>query len=119
MMVLGGYTFVLNPLDSVPMVNKAKRANAIDTLGGVAYFSWGTFQGGQVVPLKWNKCPTAQFNQLKTLFEADAQVVWNPEDGSTYNVEIMSLAGDYHLSAGAGAAYRKNVEMKLLIMSKV
>jgi len=119
MMVLGSYTFVLNPLDSVPVITKKKRAAVIDTLGGGAYFSWGTFLAGQIIPLKWKNCPTAQFSQFQTLLEADAQVVWTPENGSTYNVEIMSLTGDYHFSAAGGAAYRQNVVMKLVIISKV
>lgn len=118
-MTLGGYTFALNPLDKVPVVGMEKRASAVPTLGGAEYFSWGLFYEGQTIPLEWNKCPTAQFNQLNTLFEADAQIVWDPEDGSTYNVEIISLTADFHLSAAAGAAYRKNVKMKLVIMSKV
>jgi len=118
-MILGGYTFALNPLDIVPVVSKVKRAAALDTLGGVAYFSWGTFYEGQIVPLKWNQCSTAQFNSLKTLFENDAEVVWNPEDGNTYNVEILSLTGDFHFSASGSAPYRKNVVMQLIIMSKV
>lgn len=118
-MTLGGYTFALNPLDSVPVIGKEKRASVIDTLGGVAYFSWGLFQEGQIVPLKWNKCSTAQFNQLKTLYEANAEIVWDPENGNTYNVEIISLTADYHFSAGAGASRRKNIVMKLIIISQV
>lgn len=118
-MQLGSYTFTQNPCEPMPVITEERRAKSIKTLGGVAFFSWGSFIEGQQVPLKWTSMPTAQYTQLLSLFNADSELVWDPENGSTYNVEILSLKGDYHLSTGAGAPYRKNVEMALLIMSEV
>jgi len=40
-----------------------------------------------------------------------------PGDGRTYNVQILSLNGEYHLDTAAAAAWRKNVEMDLIIES--
>ena len=118
-MQLGSYTFMQNPCEPMPVITEERRADTVKTLGGVAFFSWGTFIEGQQVPLNWTAMPTAQYTQLLSLLNADAELVWDPENGSTYNVEIVSLNGDYHISAGTGAAYRKNVEMLLLIMSEV
>lgn len=118
-MTLGSYTFAINPNEPVPIVSEERRGLAIKTFGGVEFFSWGTFIAGKEIKLPWSFMSTAQYNQLLALLVADAQVVWDPENGSTYNVEILSLHGEYHLSAAAGAAYRKNVELKLLILSEV
>jgi len=118
-MQLGSYTFTQNPCEPMPVITEERRAESIKTLGGVAFFSWGTFIAGQEVPLNWTSMPTAQYTQLLSLLNADVQLVWDPENGSTYNVEILSLSGDYHLDASAGAAYRKNVIMTLLIISEV
>lgn len=117
-MSLGSYTFALNP-GRCTMPLERKQASVVETLGGGAYFSWGAFLPGQVIDISWEYMLTTQFDELATLFEADAQVVWDPENGSTYNVEIMSLLGDYHLSAAAAATYKKNVIMKLVIISEV
>ena len=118
-MTLGAYTFAINPNEPVSIITQERRASSIKTLGGIAFFSWGALLPGQEILLPWSFMTTAQYNSLHGLLTADAQVVWDPENGSTYNVEILSLKGEYHLDAGAGAAYRKNVEMVLLIMSAV
>jgi len=117
-MILGTCTFTINPNEPVSIISEERRGNAIKTMGGVAFFSWGTFIAGQEVILPWSFMPTAQYTALLALLNADAQIIWTPENGSTYNVEILSLTGEYHLSASGSAAYRKNVEMKLLIISK-
>ena len=118
-MTLGAYTFAINPNEPVSVITQERRANAVKTLGGIAFFSWGSVQPGQEILLPWSFMPTAQYTSLHDLLAADAQIVWDPENGSTYNAEILSLKGEYHLFAGAAAAYRKNVELKLLIISEV
>ena len=118
MISLGSYTFVQNP-DYCTQPLKKRRCNDLETLGGMAFFSWGLFVEGQEIQMKWKWMATSQFNSLYALLVADAQVVWDPETGDTYNVEIKSLTGDYHLSTYAAAANKKNVVMKLVIISKV
>ena len=118
-MILGAYTFAINPNEPVAIITQERRGTSLKTLGGAAYISWGSFTAGQEVDLPWSFMPTAMYAELLALLVADAQLVWDPENGSTYNVEILSLSGEYHLSASAGAAYRKNVTLKLLIMSEV
>lgn len=117
-MTLGSYTFAQPPLTcTIPL--KQRRASDIDTLGGTAFFSWGPFLAGQEVEIKWRWMATTMFDAIYALLVADAQVVWDPENGSTYNVEITSFTGDYHLSAYAAAANKKNVVLKLVIISQV
>jgi len=119
-MTLGAYTFVAEPSDfDIP--KKERRAAALETYGGVAFYSWGALQAGQEIILKWSACPTAQFDELQALLEADAEIVWDPDIDSSiaFNVEILELTGAYHMSRLGSAEYRKNVNLKLVIISEV
>ncbi|MBW2591842.1 MAG: hypothetical protein JRE58_02360 [Deltaproteobacteria bacterium] len=117
MMTLGVYTFTQPPLTcTIPQA--ARRCKNIDTLGGTAFFSWGPFLPGQKIEIKWRWMSTTMFDAIYALLIADAQVVWDPENSHTYNVEITGFTGDYHLSAYAAAANKKNVKLKLTIMSQ-
>ena len=120
MMSLGSYTFYRNP-ETCTYPQKHKRASVLDTFGGVAYFSWGTVQAGQILELYWPGLETTQFEELMTLFEADAQVVFDPDVGLgvTYNVEVISLLGDFLAPYSGAAAIKKNVTMKLVVISEV
>ena len=100
------------------MITEERRAQAEKTLGGAEFFSWGCFIAGVELELFWTSMPTAQYADLLTLLKADAQVVWNPENGSTYNVQILSLNGQYHLDASGSATWRKQVKLKLVIISQ-
>jgi len=117
-MTLGGYTFTQNPCEPLPVITEERRAQAEKTLGGAEFFSWGSFIAGVELELYWTSMPTGQYGDLLTLLKADAKVVWNPENGSTYNVQILSLNGQYHLSAAAAATWRKQVKLKLVIISQ-
>ena len=117
MMSLGSYTFTQPPRTCTIPLEK-RRCKDIDTLGGAAFFSWGLYVEGQKIEIKWRWMSTTMFNAIYALLVADAHVVWNPETGNTYNVEITGFAGDYHLSAYPGAANKKNVTLKLTIMSQ-
>lgn len=118
MMSLGSYTFTQPPRSCTPPLKK-RRCKDVETLGGVAFFSWGLFVEGQKIDIKWRWMSTTMFNSVYALLVADAQVVWDPETGDTYNVEITGFIGDYHLSTYAGAANKRNVILKLTIISQV
>ena len=118
MMVLDGYTFTLNP-ETCEMPIKEKRANTVKTLDGAAYFSWGAILPGIVLTLKWKYMSVAMFSQLETKNEDDDQIVFNPGSGTSYNVEIQSLKGAWFLDQTAGAQFRKDVSLELVIMSEV
>lgn len=119
-MSLGSYTFYRNP-ETCTYPQQRKMASVIETLGGGAYFSWGCVLPGQILELYWPGMETTMFEELITLFEADAQVVFDPDVGlsTTYNVEILSLLGDFLAPYSGAAAYKKNVKMELVIMSEV
>jgi len=117
-MILDGYTFTLNP-ESCEMPIKEKRASSIKTLEGAAYFSWGAILAGTIIKLKWKFMSIAMFAQLETKNENDAQVVFNPGSGTSYNVEIQNLKGAWFLDQTVGAQFRKDVELELVIMSEV
>lgn len=118
MMELGTYTFDRNPTN-IPIIKPEKRSAALKTLSGVAYYSFGTFQPGQIVTLTWTIMRTTQWDELQTLNEADEAVVFDPETGSTYNVEIMGLLGEFVVSTAAAQPWKKNVQLSLLILSEV
>jgi len=122
MVTLGGVSFTTNP--AFNKVIKPEKITAIEqTYSSVAYFSWTPSIVGVEVILTWNHMPLALFNSIETLFQADTAVVLDPDDGlsSTYNVELTAFAGTYYLydSADSEFAYRKSVELKLLILSEV
>lgn len=118
MMTLGGYTFTLNP-EKCTKPLKEKRSSAVKTLGGVTYFSWGTYIQGQQAILEWKFCHVAQFSQFETLNNNNAQIVWNPGGGTSYYVEILKLEGKYFIDQTAGATHRGDVKLTLVIMSEV
>ena len=117
-MTLGGYTFWRNP-EQFDEPRLRKFASEVQTYGGVAYFSWGTFLAGQKCVLQWSWMNETMWDQLQTLLEDDTQKVWNPQDGNTYNVEIMRLDGAYVKSALLDASWRQDVQLELLIRSQV
>ncbi|MFA6290233.1 MAG: hypothetical protein WC637_00550 [Victivallales bacterium] len=120
-MVFGTYTLVAQP-NNLPMIQKARETAYQKTYSSVALFSWGASYIGKVLELTWTYMPTAQYTALLALYVADAPVVFNPQDGSgkTFNVEIISLDADYFVTlSDATGHYRKNIKMRILIMSEV
>jgi hypothetical protein len=121
-MILDSYTFDKNPSE-MSMVEEDKFASSLLTYTSVAYFSWGSTIVGKIITLRWGGMTTTQFDTLQTKYEADAEVVWEPNQGDsadrTFNVEISRLTGSYHISLLDSASDRVNVEMDLVIMSEV
>jgi len=123
-MTLGTYTFDSNPSDLDAILGPKKSSAAVQTYEGVAYFSWGTLIAGAEVELTWDYMSCDQFDSLVALYQADAQVVWDPQDGQsptvTYNVEITDLTGRYFIGLSPSAEWvRRDVRMRLLILSEV
>ena len=120
-MILGGVTFTYNPKIEFPFIAPRKRNSTVDTYDGVAYFALAPTIKGVVVPLEWEWMPAAQYDSLNTLYQADDLIVFDPSGGSvgatTYNVIISELEGTYWLNMDTSESYRKNIKMRLLIMS--
>jgi len=117
-MVIGAYTFAKNP-SAATIPKKQRNAHEIETLGGVAFFSWGASLAGVIVTLKWDYMLTAQFNSIQSLLEADAQTTFQPGNGVTYNVQLLRLNGEYFLDNTAAAELRRDVTLEMIIISQV
>lgn len=117
-MALGNYTFDKNPSE-MTVVKNDRIVSFVRTYESVAVFSWGTTIAGKQLYLKWGGMTTAQFNELQTLLEADAQVEFFPDidSGTSYIVEIIDLDGHYHISQSDAAEYRTDVSLQLLVIS--
>lgn len=120
-MSIGGSTLTRNP-SRMTAIEKDRYSAAENTFTDVAFFSWGASLIGKRISLSWGFMSITEFNTLQGLYEADATVVLNAQDGSgkSYNVEIVNFFGEYHITlASSGAGYRKNVQMELIIISQV
>jgi hypothetical protein len=120
--ILGAYTFEWNPIIKFPVIQKNKRNAVIDTYGGVAYFSFGSFIAGVIIPMEWEWMPATQYNDLNTLYQADELIIFDPSGGvdgaTTYNVIVKDLEGVYWLNMDTSESYRKDIKMNILIMSE-
>ena len=120
-MILGSYTFVQDPI-KMDVLGPDKFCSHVQTYSGVGYFSWGTTIVGKVVEMSWDYMRADEYDSLMTLYTADAPVVFDPQDGTgkTYNVEIENLSGRYYMFLETGdTKYRRDVTLKLLILSEV
>lgn len=117
-MSLGTYTFTQNPA-GMTILKPRRIIHPVETVGGVEFLSFGVFYAGQRVSVKWNYCRVAVWLQLVSLEADDAYKVFTPGDGHTYNVQILSLNGEYFLDTISSAVLRKNVELVLMVESLV
>jgi hypothetical protein len=120
-MVLGTHTFIKQPA-TMTLIQKDREVAKVKTYSSVALFSWGASIIGKTIEISWPFMTTSEYASFQAIYEADAQVVFDPQDGSskTYNVELLSLTSEYfiHLSNASGHN-RRNVKLTLLIMSEV
>lgn len=112
----GTFTFVLNP-SKMPDPRAKKFASVMKTYGGAQYYSWGTSIAGEIIYLEWGFMRATTFASFDTLLQRDESMVFNPQNGTgfTYNVELLDLAGEMTV----GTRARKNVSLKMTILSKV
>ena len=117
-MTLGGYEFEWNPSQyTIPKEDKSY--SVVQTYSSAAYFSWGTSIIGKEIVVEWEMMPADDFDQIQTLLEADAEVVWVPGNGSSYNVEVADLQGRYIEKSIHDAPYRERARCTLIIISEV
>ncbi len=115
---LGSYQFEWNP-EKWTIPRKEKYYGKVLTYESVGFFSFGMSIVGKEIVLEWDWMSLEQWNELDTLFQADAGCVWLPGDGNTYNVEMLHLDGAYFEVVDLDLAYRRNVKLTLMIMSIV
>jgi hypothetical protein len=117
--MLGTLYFTKNPY-SMTIIRPDRFCSHVLTYSSVGFFSWGSSIIGKEVLLKWNVMPIDQYEDIQDLWEADATVIFDPQDGEnlTYDVEILDLQGEYSFGVADGdPGFRKNVILKLLILS--
>lgn len=77
-MKLGAYTFDWNP-DVFTLPQAEKSHGKVKTYSSIAFFSWGLSLAGKEISMEWDWMSVDQYERLRTLFEANAAVVWDPE----------------------------------------
>ena len=117
-MTLGAHTFWRNPVKcTIPQ--KDKFSSFVRTYDSVAYFSWGSSIEGREIEMEWPWMTSGEYADLITLVESDTQMVWDPQTGTTYNVELTYLEGAYVQSSLLDAEWRNDVILRLVILSEV
>lgn len=118
-MILAGTTLTQNP-SAATIPQKKRSAFGVETVGGVEFFSWGTFIEGTEIVLRWDNLITSEYATLASLFVADAATTFYAASGLTgYNVQITNLTADYFISAGDDAPHRRNVVLTMLVLSEI
>ena len=115
-MQLGSLIFNEWVPDEYDLPLPVRSAASVDTNGGVAFFSWGIRDVGQKITISWDAMTKTLFESLVALMVADASVVWLPEDGFSYTVQVLDVEGT--LVTTYDNAYRQKVSVVLLIVGK-
>lgn len=119
-MILGGYTFPWKP-DEFGIPHPDLYKSLVRTWKTAVYFSWGEEILGKQIPLSWVFMPAAQFDAIDAMYQAGAQVVWDPEvvGVGPFNVEIVEFDGELFETAHYEQPYRRDVKMTLLIADSI
>ena len=118
-MKLGGYALDWDP-DNQPAIVPEKRSSFVKTWESVAYFSWGATIVGKEITIEWDWMKEAQFSSIQALHIADEAVLWDLDAAgkNNYMVEITFFDGKLFDTVGYGKAYRKDVKLRLLLLSE-
>jgi hypothetical protein len=104
-MILGSYTFALNPaqvtgLDANSLLKPKVTATA-DTLTSQILFQWAGVTAGQEIVLEWERMDTAMWESLQTMAESVSTYSFNPQiGGTTFTVAVISLEAQGRDPAG-------------------
>ena len=77
-MKLGSHTFDWNP-ESFTLPQAERSTGKVKTYSSIAFFSWGLSLAGKEISIEWDWMGVDQYERLRTLFEGNASVVWDPE----------------------------------------
>ena len=116
-MRLGNYSFEWNP-DRMTIPEKYRPISEIKTYQGSAIFLWDILLQGIPVTLEWKYLSLDQYDEMRAKYLAGTEVEFNPDTGGTsYNVMVISLTGQYMDVVHSDSAYRQNTKMILSIRS--
>jgi hypothetical protein len=115
MQQLGGITFTFNP-DRQSIPARKKSVSAVQTYTSNAVFQWTAVWPGSIIILEWEFMPAAQYDDLVDVYLSIDPVTFNPDTGgSTYQVVITDMTGEYFEVAATDLTYRKNVKLTLMV----
>lgn len=117
-MILDSYTFPENPQE-MDLLESKKVVAKVDTYSGGAIFQWDATIQGVSVALSWDNMSETFYQNLRTKYLSTSSVVFDPKNGSTYNVIVEELSGRYIQYGLEDIPHRKNVELILNIRSTV
>lgn len=117
-MVLDSYTFPENPQE-IDLVEAKKTVATVQTYGGQAVFQWSSNIQDLSVVLRWDNVSETFWDNLRTKYLSTSSVVFNPQNGDTYNVIVENLIGKYVQYGLEAIPHRKDVELTLNIRSVV
>jgi hypothetical protein len=104
-MILGSYTFALDParvtgLDADSLLKPKITAEAM-TLTSHILWQWAGVTAGQQIVLEWERIDTAFWEQLQTCAESLSTYTLNPDiGGTTFTVAVISLEAQGRDPAG-------------------
>jgi hypothetical protein len=117
MMRLGDYSFEWNP-DKMTIPERYRPISEVETYQGSAIFLWDILLQGIPVTLEWKYLSIDQYNKMRAKYLAGVEVEFNPDTGGTsYNVMVLSLIGQYIDVVHSDSIYRQNTKMILSIRS--
>jgi hypothetical protein len=117
-MILDSYTFPENPQE-IDLVEAKKVVATVTTYEGQAIFQWDETVQDLSVQLRWDNISNTFWDNLRTKYLSTSNVVFNPQNGSTYNVIVEDLIGKYIQYGLEAIPHRKDVELTLNIRSTV
>lgn len=117
-MILDGYTFPENPQE-IDLVEAKKVVATVQTYSGQAIFQWASNIQDLSVVLRWDNISATFWDTLRTKYLSTSSVVFDPQDGNTYNVIVEDLIGKYVQYGLEDIPHRKDVELTLNIRSQV
>lgn len=117
-MVLDSYTFPENPQE-MSLIESKKTIATVETYVGSAIFQWPAEIQGKLVILKWDNISETFYSNLRSKYVSTSTVVFNPQTGTSYNVIVEELIGEYIQYGIEDIPHRKDVELTLNIRSTV
>lgn len=117
-MILDSYTFPENPQE-MDLIEAKKVVATIMTYTGQGIFQWDADIQDLSVMLRWDNISNVFWDILRAKYLSTSNVVFDPQNGSTYNVIVEDLTGKYIQYGLEFIPHRKDVELTLNIRSTV
>jgi len=117
-MMLGALSLAWDP-DKWTAPEEQKFFGDVQTWASHFLFDFGSKIVGREIELEWEWMSQAQFDALDVLYQANAPVVWDPQESGvpTFTVEVAQIEGKLFDVALWDQPYRKDVKVTLVIVA--